>query len=161
MTVDLSPVIGAVISLCALAITTLGGWALARLAQKLGVQANNAAVAAFDDAINKSVQAGAAELQHLIEAKGWSHPETKNAIVAWAAPYAIDKFKDALKGVGLDPGNRALTEDTIRAALNRAFPTAIAPVAASPVTPPLPSPPGTTAADLNAAELARHQGELP
>lgn len=159
MTVDLAPVVTAVVGLCAVAMTTFGSWALTRLAQKLSVQANNAAVAAFDDAIRKSVQAGASALQGEIAAKGWSHPEVKSAIVAWGAPYAMERFKDAMRGVGLDPDDPVVTAGTVEAALNRAFPTAIAPVAASPVTPPLPpSPPGTTAADLNRAEIARHQG---
>lgn len=158
MTIDLSPVVGATLSLCAVALTTFGTWAIARLARKLGIQANNAAVVAFDDALARSVHAGASALQQTIAAKGYDHPETKNAILAFAAPYAIDKFAPALKGIGLDPADPFTTGNYLREELDRIFPTAMTAIAASPVTPP--SPPGTTAADLNRGELARITGAV-
>lgn len=155
MTIDLSPVFGAVLSLCAIALTTFGTWAIGRLATKLGIQANNEAVQAFDDALTKAVHAGAMGAQDLIAANGYDHPAVKNTILAIAAPYAISKFAPALKGIGLDPTDPIKTTNYLKAELDRIFPTAMVPIAASPVTPPAPSPPGTTAADLNRAELAR------
>lgn len=165
MTIDLSPLVGAALSLCAIAITTVGSWALARMARRLGIDANSAAMADFDDGLKRAVHAAAGQAQDLIAAKGYDHVETKNAIVELAAPYMIAKFAPALRSVGLDPADPGgATTAYLTAELNRVLPTAIAPIAASPAMPlgpPLsPSPPGTTA-DLNRAELARLQGASP
>lgn len=155
MNIDLSPLVNAAISLGAVVIAALGSWALARLAAWLGVSRQSAAIQAFDDALTRSIQAGAAAAAGEIAAKGWNHVDVKNLIIGMGARYALDKAVPALKGIGLDPSDpNGATTAYITAELNRLFPTAIAPIAASPVTPPLPpSPPGTTADDLNRAEL--------
>lgn len=156
MPVDLSPIFEALIGVCAVALTTFGSWALGRLAQKIGVQTNNEAIRAFDEALAKSIQAGASALQGLIHQRGYDSPEVKSAIVAWAVPYAVSKFSPALRSIGLDPNNAAATGAYLRAELDRIFPLAMTPIGASPVTPPLqPSPPGTTANDLNRLEAER------
>lgn len=139
MTVDLSPVVATVVSLCAISLSTFGTWALGRLARKLGVQANSEAVIAFDDALTRSVRAGAAAAQGVIAARGWDHPDVKNAVIAFAAPYAIDKFAPALRAIGLDPTDPRATQAYIRSELDRIFPTAMTAVANSPVTPRLPA----------------------
>lgn len=146
MTVDLSPMISAALALCALTLTTVGTWAIGRLAAKLGIEANSAAVKGFDDALNKSVQAGAGFAQAEIAAKGYDHPDVKSAIVAFGAQYAVEKFAPALKAVGLDPANPAATSAYLTAELNRVFPLAMTPVAASPTTPPAPPSPGAASA---------------
>lgn len=157
MTVDLSPIESAAISLAAVALSTFGTWALYRLADLFHISRQNVAIQGFDNALVKSVQAGAGAVNDEIKAKGWDHVDVKSSIVALAAPYAMAKFAPALKSIGLDPADpggattRYLTDE-----LNRIFPTAMIPVAQSPVTPP--SPPGTTADDLNIAELSNLKG---
>jgi len=152
MEVDLSPIFGAVISLCAIALTTFGTWALSRFARKLGIEANSEAIQAFDDALGKAIQAGAGAMRDTIAAKGYDHIETKNAILAFALPYAVAKFAPALRSIGLDPDNPAATDTYLRAELNRLFPTAMMPVAASPVTPPV-SPPVFPAGSMTTGQL--------
>jgi|ERR1041385_2358644 hypothetical protein len=138
MNVDLTPIIQAVLGLAAIAITTLGTLAVKRLADWLGVQANSAAVTQLDAALTRAVHAGASEAQDLIREKGWDHVDVKNAIVASGARIVIDKFAPALKSVGLDPADpNGATTKYLTEELSRIFPTAIAPVAASPVTPPV------------------------
>ena len=138
MSVDLSPVINAALSLAGIGIITIGTWAIHKAAGYLGVQQNNAAIAGLDDALTRAVHDGASVLESDIKTKGWDNPDVRNAIVSVALTYLTSKAVPALKAAGLDPADpsgattRYLTDE-----LNRIFPTAIAPVAASPVTPPV------------------------
>lgn len=135
--IDFSPVLQSVIGLCALALTALGSWALHRLAGYLGVSQQSAAISAFDDALTRAVHAGASAAQNEIATKGWDHVDVKNQVVAMGIGYAIEHFAPALKGIGLDPTDpNGATSDYLKAEINRIFPTAMASVAASPVTPP-------------------------
>lgn len=135
MAVDWAPVIATVISLCAVALTTFGSWAIARLAKKLGVEANSAAIQGFDDALAKAIHAGAVNAQDLIATLGYGHADVKNAVLAFAANYTGAKFAPALRGINLDPDDQA-TSRYLMAELDRIFPTAMTTVAASPVMPP-------------------------
>lgn len=136
--VDLAPLLQALVSLAVVAIGSLGGWAIQRLAKKLGVDRNATAMAAFDAALERAIRAGAGQMTDLIRDRGWDHVEVKNAILAAAANYAVARAGPALKAVGLDPADPGgATSAYLAAELDRLFPTAIAPVAASPVTPPL------------------------
>jgi hypothetical protein len=156
--VDLTPIIVAVISLSGMALTTVGTWALGRLAQWLNIRRNSAAIQAFDEAIAKAVHAGAGEFQNMILADGYGSIKVKSAILAAAAPYAIARFAPALKGIGLDPNDPAATSDYLTKELDRIFPTAMTEFARSPVTPPAPLPVfpagSVTTAELNTASAA-------
>lgn len=138
---DLSPIVNAAVQLAAIVIIAVGTWAIQRAvayAQAyFRVKVNSAIVQGFDDALARAVHAAAGQAEDLVKAKGWDHPDVKNTIVRLAVEYALNKSIPALKMIGLDPADpggattRYLTDE-----LNRIFPTAIAPVAASPVTPP-------------------------
>lgn len=135
-TVDLTPIIQALLSLAALVITILGTMVVNRIATWVGIQSNSAALAQFDAVLTKAVQSAASDADNLIRAKGWDHPDVKSAIVAAGAGIAIAKFTPALISMGLDPSDpNGATTQYLKEELSRIFPTAMAPVAASPVTP--------------------------
>lgn len=136
MSVDLSPILSTLIQLGAIALMALGGVAIQRLATKLGLDARGAVAQQLDDALNKSIAAGAMSASEVIRERGWDHPVVKNLVVGGAAQYLALKWPDLLKKAGIDAGNPAYARDEILALLNRAYPTAMAPIAASPVTPP-------------------------
>jgi hypothetical protein len=142
MQVDVSPVVQSVIGLCAVALTVLGGIALQVVAAKWKVQLSASQSAEFDAALSKALTYGATTADAEIRAKGWDHPDVKNAVVATALTYAVAKFPDAIAAVGLstdltNPTNVA----TITAALQRALPAAMLTASASPATPPAPATP--------------------
>jgi len=139
MNVDLTSVVQAVLGLCAVAITIFGGIALQALAKRFNLQISAGQIAAFDDALAKSLSYGVTAADTQIKAKGWDHPDVKNAVVASALTYAVAKFPAALHDIGLsanidDPKNA----QTITEALRRALPAAMTAAAASPATPPAP-----------------------
>ena len=134
-TVDVSPILQAVVGLAAAALTAFGGVITAKVAQHFNISMNSTAMKAFDDALTRAIQAGAADAQAQIAIKGWDHIDVKNEVLATAASYAINKSVPALKGIGLDPNNPA-TSTYLRAELGRMFPAAMAQIAASPTTPP-------------------------
>lgn len=140
MTVDLSPVLSTLIQLGALALMALGGLAIQRLATKLGLDANSAIARQLDAALDKSIAAGAMSASEMIKARGWDHPEVQNLVVAKGASYLAAQWPGLLKQAGIDLDNPAYASDRIATLLTRAYPTAMAPIAASPVTPPAPSP---------------------
>lgn len=142
MTVDLSPIIQAAVGFAALAIGTLGGWALQRIAVKLGIQISAERRQQFDQAIMKSAQAGAVAAEDMARVRGWDHPEVRNEMVAQGLQYLETRFVETLKDSGIDPTNPANAE-RIRGAIERAMPVAAAPVAASPITTSGPVEPAT------------------
>jgi hypothetical protein len=137
MSVDLSSIEQAVIGLCGVTITVFGSLALRALAAKFHVQLTASQTLMFDDALSKAATYGVVAANDEIKAKGWDHPEVKNAILEKALTYVVAKFPDALAGVGLsnksdDPENiKAIT-----AALERVIPSATLAASESPSTPP-------------------------
>lgn len=140
MTVDLSPLIQAAISLGVVALSTVGTWAIARLAQKLGVEKNSAAMANMTSAAMHGISFAAMTLQTLITAKGWAHPDVQNQLVAAGAQYVADKFPDVLKQAGIDPTTPA-GQQAIADLVMRTLPAGTAAAAASPTTPAAPPAP--------------------
>ena len=139
MTVDLSPVLTPLMQLAGLGLMVVGGVVLRRLAAKLGLDANSTIAKQLDDALDKSIAAGAMSASDMIKSRGWDHPEVKNVVVASAARYLAAQWPGLLKKAGIDVNNPAYARERIAALLTRAFPTAMAPIAASPVTPPAPA----------------------
>ena len=139
MTVDLSPLLSSLVQVGALALMALGGVAIQRLSTKLGLDAHAALTKQLDDALNKSIAAGAMDATSLIKARGWDHPDVKSAVLASAAAYLMAMWPGLLKSAGIDLGNPAYAQAKIAALLTRAFPAAMTPIAASPATPPAPS----------------------
>lgn len=133
MTVDLAPLVQVTVSLAALGLSTVGMWALMRLARKLGIQTTQAQQQQVEIAINKAVQAGAVYAESAAEQHGWAHPQVKSMIVGQAINYAVARFPDTLKAAGIDPSDPADAEK-LRGAIQRALPAAVTPVAASPAT---------------------------
>lgn len=140
MSVDLSQIETTVVSLAATALGIVGTWAVSRLAQRFGLQVNQAQKAMFDQALSDSLTYGVTQADATIKAKGWDHVDSKNAIIDAGLSYVVAKFPDALKAVGLssnlnDPANAA----AITSALTRMLPIATTTAAASPTTPPSPT----------------------
>lgn len=131
MQIDISPLITDAVELGALAMTVVGTWALQRLAQRLGVQLSAARAQLVDATLTKAIGAGAAAAEQLAAAKGWDHPDVKNATLAGALQFLDDHAAAALKTVGLDP---VADKTQIAAHLNALLPAAMAPIAASPAT---------------------------
>lgn len=133
MTVDLTPLLQAAMSLAVLVLGTVGTWALTRLGQKLGIQTTQAQQQQIETVINKAVQAGAVLAEDAARTHGWDHPVVKSQILASAIQYAADRFPDTLKQAGIDPSNAADAAQ-LRSAIARALPAAVTPVASSPAT---------------------------
>jgi hypothetical protein len=139
--VDFSPVLNAVIGLSASALLAGGGLALTRVFTWLGYKADDQRRTLAEGLFQKMIAAGASATEAEIKAKGWDHPDVKNSIIAMGLEYGIKEFQPGLKLAGLDPSDPA-TPAFIRSSLDRIFATAVAPIVASPVTPPAPSTPG-------------------
>jgi uncharacterized protein YidB (DUF937 family) len=154
MQVDFSPVIEPVLTLCGMAITTFGTIALARLAKKYGLQISAEQQDQFEKALGKTNDAMIGVLTSQIAAKGWDHPDIKNAAIANGLKSIVDKFPDALKGVGLSTdASDPINAQRIKDALSRQFAEAAAKASASPSTPPstAPNPPVQSAMPLTLA----------
>jgi hypothetical protein len=136
---DLSPIIDSAIGMAGTALTVFGTLTLTAIAKHFNLQVSAQQTASFDDALEKSVTFGATQAEAQIRKNGWDSPDIKSPILNIALNTMAQKFPDALKGVGLSPdvGDPA-TAAKITAALTRAYPAAMATVAASPATPPTP-----------------------
>lgn len=152
MTLDLTPILTPLLQLAGIALAAGATWAVGRAASYFHISAQNTAIQAFDDALVRSIHAGAGAAADAIKANGYDHVDVQSQIVAWAAPYAMEKFGPALKNIGLDPNDPAATTRYITDELNRVFPAAITLYAASPATF---TPGSMTTEQLNAAEAAR------
>jgi hypothetical protein len=144
---DITPVTNALLQLGATAITALGTVAIARLVQWLNIKNGDATRSALDEVLNKSVTFGLAESQDLIKAKGWDHVDVRNAAIAKALPYLIDRFPDVLRGLKLDP-EAPETKLKMQDALLRALPFAALTASNSPATPPTTAPNPPVQGDL-------------
>jgi hypothetical protein len=148
--IDLTPVFQLVLSLVVGALGIFGSWAFAALARKLGMQVTQQQQDLFDSALHKLVTMGASKSMGIIEAAGWNHPSVKDAILREAINAAMEKFPDAMKGVGIELGEPNSTRK-IRDALERVYPLAMTSVVASPVTPT------TGASPVAAIDVSTHE----
>lgn len=149
--IDLTPLFQLVLSLVVGALGIFGSWAFAALARKLGMQVTQQQQDLFDSALHKLVTMGASKSMGIIEAAGWNHPSVKDAILREAINAAMEKFPDAMKGVGIEPGEPNSTRK-IRDALERVYPLAMTSIVASPVTPASPESP-VAAIDVSTHEV--------
>lgn len=138
MQVDLSPVIQSLLGIAAIGITSVGTWAIAAFAKKIGIDKNTALMANLDDAAMKAISAGVMTAQDDIKAKGWDHPDVQNKVIAAGASYVTAKFTETLAQAGIDPTTGA-GQQAIKDLVTRALPAGIAAAAASPTTPPVPT----------------------
>lgn len=100
MEIDLTPVLGIVIDLLAAALMTLGGWALARLGRKFGLEADDQVRIYLGEALAGGI--GWAKEQARKRSEDVSHIEVRSKLVAEAANYVIERVPDALRRFGLD-----------------------------------------------------------
>lgn len=138
--IDLSPILTPVLTVVGIALASVATWAIGRLGQKLGIQANGAAMQNLDSAATKAVQAAVMATQDQIRAKSWDHPDVQNALVAYGAQYLVTQFAGTLAQSGIDPSTSAGSA-AIANIVTRALPAGVAVAAASPVTPPVTSSP--------------------
>jgi hypothetical protein len=150
MTVDISPILQDVLSICVPVLTVLGSWALTRLATSLGVTISAGQRAQFEAALHNALAYGVTRAIGVISANGWDHPDVKSLVVASGLDYMITRFPDALAAVGLR-GDLGSPENIgrLQGALERALPGAILAASASPATPPATSPPRTFPVNSN------------
>lgn len=144
MTIDLSPILTPLIEAAGLVVTVIVGWAVKRLATKLGVEANSAALANVDAAAMKAIAAGVMATQDQIKAKGYDHADVQNAIAASAVTALVSESKQALTDFGIDPSTDA-GKASIAALVERTLPDGVAAAAASPTTPEVKTPTPTLA----------------
>jgi uncharacterized membrane protein len=135
-TVDMGPIISALIPIAVSMLAAAGSAALGFFAQKMHLQVSAQQVARWDDSLEKALNFGGMQAQAMIKAQGYDHIEVQSAIVAKALIYMVQKFPDALKSQGFsanlaDPANATKIEE----ALLRALPSAMTKFAASPATP--------------------------
>ncbi|MCH7870678.1 MAG: hypothetical protein IID33_03160 [Planctomycetes bacterium] len=100
MEIDLTPVLGIVIDLLAAALMTLGGWALAKLGRKFGLEADDQVRIYLGEALAGGI--GWAKEQARKRSEDIAHIEVRSKLVAEAANYVIERVPDALKRFGLD-----------------------------------------------------------
>lgn len=139
MTIDLTPILQTIAGIATIALGTIGSWALAALAKKLGVQQNSIAMANLDGVLMKGISAAVMLSQDEIKAKGWAHPAIQNKLVAEGTQYVTDKFADTLAQSGIDPATPG-GQAAIKAAIYRALPQGVLEAAQSPTTPPITPP---------------------
>ena len=140
MTVDISPVVQAIVGLAATALGIIGSAVLMKLNTKLHLQISAGQQEAFDSALKKALIYGATKATSEIAAKGWDHPQVHSEVVSTAMQQVVQAFPQALTDVGLssnldDPKNT----ETLTAALERALPGAMTEASKSPITPPAPA----------------------
>lgn len=136
--VDITSVEQVLLGLLQAALLAVGLWVGKRLAAWLQKRNASLDVSSFDDALQKTLAFGLQQAQSMIKAKGWDHIDVRNSVLQTATTQMINKFPDALAGVGLSTDRIASSEgDLIMQALDRAFPAAVAVAAASPATPPV------------------------
>ncbi len=78
--------------------------------------------ASLDDALQKSVTFGLQQSQDLIRQHGWDSVEVKNKALAAASVYAIARFPDTLKAVGLDMSDTAAVQTAVADRAGPCFP---------------------------------------
>lgn len=103
---------------------------------KLGIEISDKTKAALEDVARKSVTAGVVQSEAIIAAKGWSHPDVKNVVVARAVQYAVDQFSDTLARSGVDTSPDKAAEE-LTPIMQRKLPSVVSEVSASPATPPV------------------------
>jgi hypothetical protein len=148
--IDISPIVNVLLQLAATVLLGFGTWGVTQLVQWLGLKNSAQATANLDDALEKAVTYGLQQSTALIKQKGWDDVEVRNATLAKAAPYLIDRFPDALRAVGVDMNDQAALQAKVMGALDRIYPHASAVAAASPGTPPATAPQPSTTAELAA-----------
>lgn len=128
-----------------LAVPAIVGMAMAWIAQKLkkhGIEIDQAKQEQFNDAAVKSLEFALTQVFSRIERggpQGWKDPEIHHNVIQRAKEYMVDKFPDAVKNtVGSTDLERA--DVTLEPVMTRLLPKVITEVAASPGTPPAPSP---------------------
>jgi hypothetical protein len=140
MTVDISPVVQAIVGLAALALSSIGSLVLMKLNQRLHLQISASQQDAFDSALRKALVYGATKATSEIAAKGWDHPEVHSEVVSTAMQQVVTAFPQALNDVGLSTDmNDPKNTETLTAALERALPGAMTEASKSPITPPAPA----------------------
>jgi hypothetical protein len=84
MTVDISPVVQAIVGLAATALGIIGSAVLMKLNTKLHLQISAGQQEAFDSALKKALIYGATKATSEIAAKGWDHPQVHSEVVSMA-----------------------------------------------------------------------------
>lgn len=115
MDIDLSPILGVGIDLLAVVLMALGGWALAKLGRKFGLEADDQVRVYLNEALERGV--GWAKEQARKRAEDFARIEVRNQAVAEVANYVIERVPSAVKHFGLD---RARVESLIEARLGGA-----------------------------------------
>jgi len=140
-TIDLTPLLQAVVSLAVVLLTALGGWALKHLTDKLGLDKDSKVRQNIYDVFEKGLAYAA---QKAVEkGQDFTKIEVKNQMIAEAAQYVIPKIPDGLAYFNITP--KALEQmlearlGTANLEVNRA---AIGNVNAAPTNlPEIPAPP--------------------
>lgn len=102
-TVDLTPLIEAVVALAAAAIGAVGSWAIARLAGWLKLRQDSEIRAYLDAALTNALEYGAKKAMASSMVAHLSQPSVRNEAVELAIDYTIARVPDALRRFQITP----------------------------------------------------------
>jgi hypothetical protein len=88
--------------------------------QKLKIQLTQSQESVFENKARQAVEYSISMLKDQIAKEGWDGPKLQADIVAFAAPYLINKFPQAVKRVGVDPKDPD-AQSQVKGVLNRVF----------------------------------------
>jgi len=134
MPIDISPVVNAGILLAMAAVSAYGVPLLRKAGEKAGIDLSVAKQQALQQALDKACQAGAVAMESEAAQKGWDHIDVRNGATSVALSYLVQRFPDTLKLAGVEDVNAPGALASLRQAIQRTLPTAMAPIAASPAT---------------------------
>lgn len=136
-TIDLTPIVQAVVMGAAAILTWALSLLLFKMKEKFHLDISDQEMKNYDAILEKGIHAGAMAFTEEIKEKGWDHPEIRDGIVSFAVDYIKNKFAGTVAKVGLNLEN-IVDQNHLSDALLRAFPSAISEVVYSPVTPAAP-----------------------
>jgi allantoicase len=101
MEIDLTPILAIIIDLLAAALMALGGWALAKMGRKFGLEADDQVRIYLGEALAGGI--GWAKEQARKRGDDFAIIEVRSRLVAEAGQYVIERVPDAVERFGLNP----------------------------------------------------------
>jgi hypothetical protein len=139
-TIDLTTIEQGLLSIFGTVLLAIASYAATQLVTWLKSKGIQVANTNFDAQAKAALGFGIAQSMTEIEAKGWNHIPTQNAIVALAANSIISKAPDTLAAVGITPTlGDPKTLELVQEALASRLPAAMLTASASPSTPDTPA----------------------
>ena len=100
MEIDLTPILNIAVDLLAVVLMTLGGWAVARLGRKFGLEADDQVRVYLNEALASGI--GWAKERAKSKGEDFATIEVRSQAVADAANYVIERVPAAVRHFKLD-----------------------------------------------------------